>query len=134
MSGLDFSFSGIKTAVLYFLRDRIKEDPDFIAKNLQDIAASIQFRLINMLMAKLIQASEEKGISEIALAGGVSANRGLRNRLMEIAAEKEWNIYIPEFEYCTDNAGMIAIAAHYKFLNQEFCGLEVAPLARMPLS
>jgi N6-L-threonylcarbamoyladenine synthase len=134
MPELDFSFSGIKTAVLYFLRDQTKLDPEFVEKNLSDIAASIQFRLINMLVAKLIVASDQFGISEIAIAGGVSANSGLRNRLEVLAKEKKWNVYIPDFEYCTDNAGMIAMAAHYKFLNHDFCSLDVAPLARMPLS
>jgi N6-L-threonylcarbamoyladenine synthase len=133
MPGLDFSFSGIKTAVLYFLRDQIKLDPDFIEKNLADIAASIQYRLINMLVSKLILASEQFGVSEIAIAGGVSANHGLRSRLSELAKEKSLNVYVPDFEYCTDNAGMIAIAAHYKFLAGDFCNLDVAPLARMPL-
>ena len=133
MPGFDFSFSGIKTAVLYFLRDQIKRDPDFIERNLADIAASIQYRLINMLMTKLILASDQLGVREIAIAGGVSANSGLRNTLQKLAKEKNWNVYIPDFEYCTDNAGMIAMAAHYKFLDQDFCGLEVAPLARMPL-
>ncbi len=133
MPGLDFSFSGIKTAVLYFLRGQIKLDPDFVEKNLADIAASIQYRLITMLTTKLILASEQFGVKEIAIAGGVSANHGLRSRLTELAKEKKWNVYIPDFEYCTDNAGMIAMAAHYKFLDQDFCGLDVAPLARMPL-
>jgi N6-L-threonylcarbamoyladenine synthase len=129
----DFSFSGIKTAVLYFLRDQIKLDPDFVEKNLADIAASIQYRLINMLTTKLILASEQFEVKEIAIAGGVSANQGLRNRLTELAIEKKWNVYFPDFEYCTDNAGMIAMAAHYKFLDKDFCSLDVAPLARMPL-
>ncbi len=133
MPGFDFSFSGIKTAVLYFLRDQLKVDPDFVEKNLADLAASIQHRLINMLMTKLILASEQLGVKEIAIAGGVSANNGLRNRLKELAKQKGWNVYIPDFEYCTDNAGMIAMAAHYKFLDNDFCGLDVAPLARMPL-
>lgn len=133
MPGLDFSFSGIKTAVLYFLRDQLKHDPDFIEKNLANIAASIQYRLINMLTKKLILASEQFSIQEIAIAGGVSANHGLRSRLTALAMEKEWNVYVPDFEYCTDNAGMIAMAAHYKFLEGDFCRLDVAPLARMPL-
>ncbi len=133
MPGLDFSFSGIKTAVLYFLRDQIKKDPDFIEKNLADIAASIQHRLINMLMTKLNLASEELAVNEIAIAGGVSANRGLRDRLHKHAKEKGWKVYIPAFEYCTDNAGMIAMAAHYKFIRKDFANLDVAPLARMPL-
>ncbi|WP_194976467.1 tRNA (adenosine(37)-N6)-threonylcarbamoyltransferase complex transferase subunit TsaD [Aquiflexum lacus] len=133
MSGLNFSFSGIKTAVLYFLRDRIKENPSFIEDNLADICASIQFTLIKMLMQKLKKASKEYQIIEIAIAGGVSANSGLRNELANVAKKSGWNIYIPKFEYCTDNAAMIAMAAHYKFLKGEFSDLEVVPEARMKL-
>ncbi len=133
MDGLDFSFSGIKTAFLYFLRDRLKEDREFIEKNLNDICASLQHHLVGMLMNRLIEASIKTGIKEIAIAGGVSANSGLRLALKKEAAERSWNIFIPAFEYCTDNAAMIAMAAHYKFLNKEFSGLSVTPLARMPI-
>jgi N6-L-threonylcarbamoyladenine synthase len=133
MPGLNFSFSGIKTAVLYFLRDRLKEDPDFIAKNLNDICASVQYTLIKMLMQKLKKAAKEYQINEIAIAGGVSANFGLRSELQLVADTERWNIYIPKFEYCTDNAAMIAMAAHFKYLNKEFSGLDVVPEARMKL-
>lgn len=133
MEGLDFSFSGIKTAFLYFLRDRLKEDKQFIEKNLNDICASLQHYLVGMLVKRLIEASIQTGIKEIAIAGGVSANSGLRLALKREAAERAWNIFIPAFEYCTDNAAMIAMAAHYKFLNKEFSDLSVTPLARMPI-
>ncbi|HEY8510965.1 MAG TPA: tRNA (adenosine(37)-N6)-threonylcarbamoyltransferase complex transferase subunit TsaD [Cyclobacteriaceae bacterium] len=132
MPGLDFSFSGIKTAFLYFLRDRVKTDPDFIANNLPDLCASLQAHLVEMLVSRLKQASDMTGIHEVAVAGGVSANRGLRKRLSEMAEEEGWNLFIPEFQYCTDNAAMIAIAAHYKFLAGMFSDLSVVPQARMP--
>ncbi|HET9052632.1 MAG TPA: tRNA (adenosine(37)-N6)-threonylcarbamoyltransferase complex transferase subunit TsaD [Cyclobacteriaceae bacterium] len=133
MPGLDFSFSGIKTNFLYFIRDEKKKDEHFVEKNLPDICASIQHQLIKMLLKKLEQASRQTGIKEIAIAGGVSANAGLRNKLKTLAGAKGWKIYIPEFEYCTDNAAMIAVAAHYKYQNKEFAELDVAPLARMPI-
>ncbi len=133
MPGLDYSFSGIKTAILYFLRDELKKDPDFISKNMNDLAASIQQALIKMLLNKLNRAAREHKINEIAIAGGVSANTGLREALEQMKLEKGWNVYIPDFQYCTDNAGMIAMAAHFKFVAKEFVGLEVGPLARMPI-
>ena len=133
MPGLDFSFSGIKTAFLYFLRDEKKKDPDFVEHNLYDICASIQHHLVKMLLTRLEEASKQTGIKEIAIAGGVSANSGLRNSLRNLATQKNWNVYIPAFEYCTDNAAMIAMAAHYKYLKGEFCELDVSPLARMPI-
>lgn len=133
MPGLDFSFSGIKTAFLYFLRDEKQKNPAFVEENLNDICASLQQHLVNMLLTRLTQASDKTGINEIAIAGGVSANSGLRKRLKELGVEKGWNVYIPAIEYCTDNAAMIAIAAHYKFKKGEFCGLETTPLARMPI-
>jgi N6-L-threonylcarbamoyladenine synthase len=133
MPGLNYSFSGIKTAVLYFLRDRIQENPDFITENLADLCASIQYTLIEMLLIKLKEAVKQFGVKEIAIAGGVSANSGLRSTLTDLAKKKGWNLYIPKFEYCTDNAAMIAMAAHYKYLNGEFVGLDVTPLAKMKL-
>jgi N6-L-threonylcarbamoyladenine synthase len=134
MPNLDFSFSGIKTAFLYFLRDEKKKNPNFIEENLNDICASLQQHLVKMLLTRLEQASLKTGIKNIAIAGGVSANSGLRSALQELAAKKGWKVFIPAFEYCTDNAGMIAIAAHYKFLKKEFCSIDVTPLARMPLT
>ncbi|HLT81864.1 MAG TPA: tRNA (adenosine(37)-N6)-threonylcarbamoyltransferase complex transferase subunit TsaD [Cyclobacteriaceae bacterium] len=132
MPDLDFSFSGIKTAFLYFLRDRVKQDPDFIRNNLPDLCASLQAHIVEMLVSRLKQASDITGIREIAIAGGVSANRGLRNRLGEMAKDEQWNVFIPELQYCTDNAAMIAMAAHFKFLAGEFSDLSAVPLARMP--
>ena len=133
MPGFDFSFSGIKTAFLYFLRAETKNDPDFIQKNLHDICASLQNHLVQMLMSRLERASKETGIREIAIAGGVSANSGLRQRMVSTGKQLGWNVYIPAFEYCTDNAAMIAMAAHFKYLKNEFCALDVLPLARMPV-
>lgn len=134
MPGLDYSFSGIKTAILYFLRDELKKDEDFITKNINDLSASIQHTLISMLLNKLKRAAREHNIKEIAIAGGVSANTGLRKALEQMKIEKGWNIYIPDFQYCTDNAGMIAMAAYFKYEAKEFVGLEVGPMARMPIS
>jgi N6-L-threonylcarbamoyladenine synthase len=128
---LNYSFSGIKTAILYFLRDKTKADPDFIKNNLNDICASIQQTLIEILMKKLRRAAKETGIKEIAIAGGVSANSGLRKTLQQEAQKHAWTVYIPKFEYCTDNAAMIAMAAHYKYLKGEFSGQEVGPDPRM---
>jgi N6-L-threonylcarbamoyladenine synthase len=133
MPGLDFSFSGIKTAFLYFLRDSVKANPNFIRENLNDICASLQQHLVKMLLTRLEQASEQTGIREIAIAGGVSANSGLRKSLQELGKKKNWRIYIPALEYCTDNAAMIAMAAHYKFLKKDFSRLDITPLARMPI-
>jgi N6-L-threonylcarbamoyladenine synthase len=133
MPGLNFSFSGIKTSILYFIRDAKKGNPNFVEENLSDLCASIQHSLVNMLLEKLEAASYQTGITEIAIAGGVSANSGLRTALQELARKKNWKLYIPAFEYCTDNAAMIAMAAHYKYMRSEFSSLDVAPLARMPI-
>lgn len=131
MKGLNYSFSGIKTAVLYFLRDQLKGNENFIEENKADIAASVQKTLINMLLQKLRKAAKKYRVNQIAIAGGVSANSGLRNRLTEMAKEENWNVFIPAFEYCTDNAGMIAMAGHYKFLEGEFVDQSVSALPRM---
>ncbi len=133
MPGLGFSFSGIKTAFLYFLRDEVRKNPDFIEQNLSDICASLQHHLINMLLSRLEEAADKTGIRNIAIAGGVSANSGLRNGLRSLAQQKGWDYFIPEFQYCTDNAAMIAMAAHFKYLRNEFVGMDVTPLARMPV-
>jgi N6-L-threonylcarbamoyladenine synthase len=127
----DYSFSGFKTSILYFIRAQEKINPNFIVDNLNDICASVQYSIVNILLAKLKKAANQFGISEIAIAGGVSANSGLRSGLKEMAIEQNWNVYIPAFEYCTDNAAMIAMAAHYKFIDQEFVQQDVAPLSRM---
>ncbi len=133
MPGLDFSFSGIKTAFLYFLRDKVKEDATFIEKKMADICASLQRQLVNMLMNRLREATLQTGIKNVGIAGGVSANSCLRATLISDGERYGWKVFIPKFEYCTDNAAMIAMAAHYKYLRKEFVDLSVAPLARMPL-
>jgi N6-L-threonylcarbamoyladenine synthase len=127
---LDYSFSGLKTSILYFLRDQLKKDPDFIENNKANLAASVQDIIIEILIDKLIKAAEQTGINEIAIAGGVSANSGLRNKMLELRETKGWNVYLPEFQYSTDNAAMIAIAGYYKFLEKDFSGLDVAPYSR----
>jgi len=131
IQGLDFSFSGLKTSILYFLRDQKKIDPDFIEKNKHDLCASIQQTIVEILLNKMKKASKQTGIREIAIAGGVSANSGLRKQFMEQRGMLGWNVYIPKFEYCTDNAAMIAITGYYKFLNGEFAGQDIAPDARL---
>ncbi|TXE11040.1 tRNA (adenosine(37)-N6)-threonylcarbamoyltransferase complex transferase subunit TsaD [Algoriphagus aquimarinus] len=133
MPELNYSFSGIKTAVLYFLRDQLKENPQFIEENLADLCASVQYSLVEMLLIKLKLAVKQYGVKEVAIAGGVSANSGLRDTLTKLAKEKGWNLYVPKFEYCTDNAAMIAMAAHYKYLKGEFSSMDVTPLAKMKI-
>jgi len=130
--GLDFSFSGLKTSILYFIRDNVAKNPDFISQNLPDICASVEKRIATILLNKLQKAAQTHGIKQIALAGGVSANTGLRLGLQELCAKNGWESFIPKMEYCTDNAAMIAIAGYYKYLKSEFAGQEIAPLARMP--
>ncbi len=132
MPNLDYSFSGIKTAVLYFLRDQTQENPNFVEENLADLCASIQAHLVEMLFVKLIKASQETDIREIAIAGGVSANSALRKRLLSEGAQRDWHTYIPAFEYCTDNAAMIAMAAYYKYQAGDFTDQLASPLPRMP--
>jgi N6-L-threonylcarbamoyladenine synthase len=129
--GLNFSFSGLKTSIMYFVRDQLKLDPHFLQTNMNDICASVQKRIVTILINKLKKASIEYNIKTIAIAGGVSANSGLRDILTNTAIDLNWNIFIPEFQYCTDNAGMIAIAGYYKFLKKDFSGQDIAPLARM---
>ena len=127
---LNFSFSGLKTSVLYFLRDQLKESPNFVKENMNDICASVQHTIVRILLKKLKKASEQTGIKEIAIAGGVSANKGLRHGLEEISVKLGWKVYIPAFEYCTDNAAMIAITGYYKYLRNEFADLQLPPVAR----
>ena len=133
VEGLDFSFSGLKTAFMYFLRDRIKEDPDFAEKNRNDLSASIQKTIVDILVSKLEIACRQTGIKEIALAGGVSANSGLRSRMKELAEKNQWQLYIPEIGLTTDNAAMIAITGYHRYLAGEFAELDISPLARMPV-
>ncbi|RFM31649.1 tRNA (adenosine(37)-N6)-threonylcarbamoyltransferase complex transferase subunit TsaD [Chitinophaga silvisoli] len=127
---LNFSFSGLKTSILYFLQEKQKLDPDFVQHHMADICASIQHRIVSILMNKLKKASKETGIKQIGIAGGVSANSGLRTALQSYGEKYGWKTYIPKFEYCTDNAAMIAITAYYKYQAKEFVGLDAVPGAR----
>jgi N6-L-threonylcarbamoyladenine synthase len=128
---LDFSFSGLKTSILYFLQKKMKENPDFIQQNLNDLCCSIQTVIVDILMDKLILASELTGIKQIGIAGGVSANSLLRTKLLLTGSEKEWTTFIPSFQYCTDNAGMVGIAGYYKYLQGSFTDQTVVPMARL---
>jgi N6-L-threonylcarbamoyladenine synthase len=129
---LNFSFSGLKTAILYFVRDNVKENPNFLQENLNDVCASVQSRIVSILLNKFKKAANKYQIKDLAIAGGVSANSGLREGLINLGKELNGNVFIPQFQYCTDNAAMIAIAGYYKFLAKDFVGQDVAPLARMP--
>ena len=131
ISDLNYSFSGLKTSFLYFLRDHLKEDPGFIDKNLNSLCASLQYTIVEILLNKLKQASKLTGIKEIGLAGGVSANSALKAAVREEAVKRHWNVYIPELAYTMDNAAMIAITGYHKYLRGEFSSHDVAPLARM---
>ncbi len=133
IEGLNFSFSGLKTSILYFLQKKIAENANFIAENLSDICASVQARIISILMKKLHKATLETGIKNVAIAGGVSANSGLRAALKTMGDTEGWQTFIPEFEFCTDNAGMVAVAAFFKYEAQDFVGQEVSPFVRMNL-
>ncbi|MDD2197901.1 MAG: tRNA (adenosine(37)-N6)-threonylcarbamoyltransferase complex transferase subunit TsaD [Bacteroidales bacterium] len=130
--GLDFSFSGLKTSFLYFLRDQLKHSPNFIDENKEDLCASLQHTIVTILMGKLIKASRKYGIKEIALAGGVAANSALRNTILETGKELGWNTYIPKLEFTTDNAAMIAIVGYFKYLERDFAEHDLIPLARLP--
>lgn len=143
IDGLDFSFSGVKTSILYFLKNAGKsnvynennhvsddERRKFIDENLPDICASIQHRLVSILLNKLKKAVEQTGINRVCIAGGVSANSSLRTDFLQTGKDLGWQTFIPRFEYCTDNAAMIAITAYYKFLNKDFAHLNVSPMAR----
>jgi N6-L-threonylcarbamoyladenine synthase len=133
MPGLNFSFSGIKTAILYFLQKETTKNQNFIAENKADICASVQKTLIEMLLRKVKKAMREKNCTQIAIAGGVSANSGLRTQLQEMGNQAGWDVFIPAFQYCTDNAAMIAMAGHFKYEAGEFTDQDVAPLARYSL-
>ena len=130
---LDYSFSGLKTNFLYFLRDQLKENENFVEENKNDLCASLQYTIIDILLSKLKKAAKETGIKEITVAGGVSANSGLRNALAVNAEKYGWNLIIPKFEYTMDNAAMIAITGYYKYLQHEFAGQDVVPFARTQL-
>ena len=127
---LNFSFSGLKTAILYFLQENTAKDPKFIEENLPDICASIQDRIVSILLNKLKKAAEQTGIKDVCIAGGVSANRGLRSTFLDMGNRYHWKTFIPAFEYCTDNAGMIAIAAYYKYMAGNFAPLSSSVTAR----
>ncbi|MBP8944032.1 MAG: tRNA (adenosine(37)-N6)-threonylcarbamoyltransferase complex transferase subunit TsaD [Saprospiraceae bacterium] len=130
--GLDFSFSGIKTAVLYHVQAQKAIDPAYLDKNIHDLCASLQSKLVDILMKKLVKATDIYGIQEVAIAGGVSANSALRHQIISVGKELGWKTYIPKFEYCTDNAAMIGIAAHYKFLKNQVSPLDITPHPRLP--
>ena len=134
LPGLDYSFSGLKTSFLYFLRDRIEEDPDFIAHHQNDLAASLERTVVDILMKKLKLAVKQTGIRHVALSGGVSANTGLREAFKAQERAGNWNIYIPPFSYTTDNAAMIAITAYYKYLDGIFCPLDKPAYARTTIN
>ena len=129
--GLDYSFSGLKTSFLYSLRDWVAEDPDFIEKHKEDIAASLEFTIVDILMKKLRKAVKQTGIKHVAVAGGVSANNGLRNAFKEHAEKYGWTIYIPKFSYTTDNAAMIGITGYYKYLDGEFCNIDIPAFSKV---
>ena len=133
VKALDFSFSGLKTSILYTIQKLQKEKPNFIVENLNDLCASIQHSIVTILIEKIVKASQQTGIKEIAIAGGVSANSSLRKALMDLEKSNNITAYIPPFSYCTDNAGMIAITAYYKYLNKQFSEQSVTPMSRMAI-
>ncbi|MEO7317045.1 MAG: tRNA (adenosine(37)-N6)-threonylcarbamoyltransferase complex transferase subunit TsaD [Ginsengibacter sp.] len=134
IDGLNFSFSGLKTAILYFIQNETLKNEHFVQENLVDICASIQSRIVSILLNKLKKAAIETGINEVCIAGGVSANSGLRNAFEALGIKEGWVTHIPAFEYCTDNAGMIAITAYYKYLAGDFADLSVVPSARSAMN
>ena len=129
--GLDYSFSGLKTSFLYSLRDWVKDDPDFVEHHKEDLAASLEFTIVDILMKKLKLAVKQTGIKHVAVAGGVSANTGLRNAFHEYAEKYGWTIYIPKFSYTTDNAAMIGITGYYKYLDKDFCSIDVPAFSKV---
>ena len=131
VEGYDYSFSGLKTSFLYTLRDAVAADPDFIEKHKADLCASLQSTIIEILLDKLVRASKETGIRDIAIAGGVSANSGLRSGITEAGRRRGWRTFIPEFKFTTDNAAMIAMAGYYRYRQGEFATLDVSPVARL---
>lgn len=130
---LDFSFSGLKTSVLYFVRDEMLKDAKFLEKNIADVCASVQFTIVKTLLQRVEQAMKKTGLKQIALAGGVSANSALRFALEKMGKENNWKVFIPPFAYCTDNAAMIAMNGYFKFLKNNFVGQDSAPSARLTL-
>ena len=128
--GLNFSFSGLKTAILYFIQQHVAENKNFVSENIEDICASIQHRIVSILLNKLKRAAKETGVKDICIAGGVSANSGLRTDFINLGKQLGWKTFIPPFEYCTDNAAMIAITGYYKYLSNDFADLSIGPTAR----
>ena len=133
MPGLDYSFSGIKTSFMNFLRRAQQNNAHFVEENLNDLCASLQRHLVDMLMDKLIKAAEQENIHRIAIAGGVSANLGLRAALTEISHQRGWQIFTPRFEYCTDNAAMVAMSAYFQYTKRDFASLSAPTLPRMKI-
>lgn len=131
IEGLNYSFSGLKTSFLYTLRDRVADDPDFIGRNKADLCASLQATIVSILIEKLAKASKQTGIRDIAIAGGVSANSGLRNGIVAEGEKRGWRTFLPEFKFTTDNAAMIAAAGYYRYLQGNFAPLDVSPIARL---
>ena len=129
--GYDYSFSGLKTSFLYTLRDHLKTDPDFIEKNKEDLCASLQATVVDILMNKLRKAAKDLNIKEVAVAGGVSANSGLRDAFLDHAKRYGWKVHIPKFAFTTDNAAMVAITGYYKFLDNEYCPMDAVPFSRV---
>ena len=133
VAGLNFSFSGLKTSIMHFLQKEMRTDDQFINNNMNNICASVQSRIVSILINKLSIAGNQTGITQFAIAGGVSANSGLRNGLINLCKNNGWNHFIPAFQYCTDNAGMIAVSAYQKYLVGQFVGQDVTPKARMKM-
>ncbi len=133
VDGLNFSFSGLKTSIMHFLQKEMRKDDQFINDNMNNICASVQVRIVSILLNKLSKAAEQSGITRLAIAGGVSANSGLRNGLISLCDENNWEYFIPAFQYCTDNAGMIAVSAYQKYLVGQFVGQNVTPKARIAM-
>jgi len=131
IAGYDYSFSGLKTSFLYLVRDKVAENPDFITEKLNDLCASLQATIVDILLKKLIKAANELQIKTIAVAGGVSANSGLRKALLETGSRRGWNVFIPPVQFTTDNAAMIAMAGHFRYIDGDFCSLNVVPYARV---
>ncbi|MFZ4456795.1 MAG: tRNA (adenosine(37)-N6)-threonylcarbamoyltransferase complex transferase subunit TsaD [Bacteroidales bacterium] len=131
IEGFNYSFSGLKTSFLYLIRDAIKNDPDFIENNKNDLCASLQSTVVDILMDKLRKAAKSLNINEVAVAGGVSANSALRSAFEEHAVKYGWKIHIPKFAFTTDNAAMVAMSGHFKYLDKEFCGMDAAPFSRV---
>ena len=129
--GMDYSFSGLKTSFLYNLRDWMKDDPDFVEHHKEDLAASLEYTIVDILMKKLRMAVKQTRIKHVAVAGGVSANNGLRNAFKEHAQKYGWTIYIPKFSYTTDNAAMIGITGYYKYLDKDFCSIDLPAFSKV---